>query len=92
MDSDICDRDTRQSDMETYLSDVKSVPESERDQKALSADLNVSLNGLDLYMSLGNLRSRQHRTRKIIDVTVTFQKTENFIISLVQHDVYNYEI
>ena len=29
---------------------------------------------------------------RISDVPVTFQETENFIISLVQHDVYNYGI
>ena len=50
MDPDICDLDTWQSDVETYLSDVKSPPESESGTKILSADLSVSLNGLNLYM------------------------------------------
>ncbi|XP_078311589.1 uncharacterized protein LOC144618785 [Crassostrea virginica] len=94
MDPDICDLDTWQSDVETYLSDVTSAPESESGPKSIVSRFERFSEWSRLVHAFGRLktRARQQKTRKMTDVLVTFQETENFIISLVQHDVYSDEI
>ena len=94
IDPDICDLDTRQSDVKTYLSDVKSVPESESGPKSIVSRFERFSELSRLVHAFGRLktRSRQQKSRKMTDVLVTFQETENFIISLGQHDVYSDEI
>ena len=80
--------------METYLSDVKSAPESESGPKSIVSRFERFSEWSRLVHAFGRLKTkaRQQKTRKMTDVLVTFQETENFIISLVQHDVYSDEI
>lgn len=84
---------TCKSDVNTYLSEVKPVPESTSGQSIVDRFERFS-QWSRLVRAFGILkaRARQRRKKTSDNQSVTFSEAENFIISVVQHSVYSEEI
>ncbi|XP_052706858.1 uncharacterized protein LOC128182315 [Crassostrea angulata] len=84
---------TCKSDVNTYLSEVKPVPESTSKRSIVDRFERFS-QWSRLVRAFGILKTRAHQRRKKTsdNQSVTFSETENFIISVVQHSVYSEEI